>query len=100
MIDITTEKLLSMSQAARLIPPSRSGRATHTSTLVRWIHRGVRGRRLDAVRIGGSWVTSVEALARFAVPAASTAIVDIPVTRSPSAARAARVNAELVAHGI
>ncbi len=99
MIDIKTEKLLSMSQAVRLIPPSRSGRSTHTSTLVRWIHRGVRGRRLEAVRIGGSWFTSLEALARFAVPAASTEPIDNPVTRNLQA-RAARVNAELAAHGI
>lgn len=66
MIDIHKEKLISVSQAAHMIPPTLQGRATHTSTLFCWIHRGSRGRRLEAVRIGGCWFTTIEALARFA----------------------------------
>jgi hypothetical protein len=34
-------------------------------TLHAWIKRGVRGVRLEAVRVGGQWRTSAEALQRF-----------------------------------
>jgi hypothetical protein len=66
VLDITREALLSLTEAARLRPPVRAGRPTHPSTVFRWIARGVRGHRLEAVRLGGSWFTSREALQRFA----------------------------------
>ena len=70
MIDISTEQLLTLPQAARVRPHGRLGRPTHPSTVYRWISRGVRGAagvvRLEGVRIGGSWYTSREALQRFA----------------------------------
>ncbi len=66
MIDIATETLLTPAQAARLRPGIRRGRPTHPSTVFRWIARGVRGHRLEAVRLGGHLFTSVEALQRFA----------------------------------
>ena len=44
MIDIHKEKLISVVQATGLVPPTRPGRKTHASTIIRWIHRGVRGR--------------------------------------------------------
>lgn len=71
MIDLKTEKLISVVQAAAMLPPTRQAKKTHASTIIRWIHRGVRGRRLDALRVGGCWYTSVEALARFAEAAPS-----------------------------
>jgi hypothetical protein len=37
----------------------------HPRTIHNWIRRGVRGIRLDAVRVGSRWWTSVEALHRF-----------------------------------
>ena len=63
MIDLQTEKLVPISQAAALLP----GRPS-TATLWRWRLRGVKGRRLESVEIGGRVYTSVEALQRFAVP--------------------------------
>jgi hypothetical protein len=66
MIDLRTENLISLVQAARLIPPGRNGKATHISTLMRWINPGARGVRLEAVRLGGRWLTSAAALQRFA----------------------------------
>ena len=70
MIDISTEQLLTLSQAARVRPHGRLSRPTHPSTVYRWISRGVRGAagvvKLEGVRIGGSWYTSREALQRFA----------------------------------
>jgi hypothetical protein len=66
MIDLLTERTITLVEAARLVPPGRGGRPTHLSTLLRWIKPGVRGVRLEAVRLGGRWVTSREALQRFA----------------------------------
>lgn len=65
------ETLLSLSQAARRLPPGRHGRPVTLSCLLRWVLDGVPGPeghrvRLEAVRLGGRWLTSVEALARFA----------------------------------
>ena len=66
MIDLQRERLFSLSEAARLRPPGRRGRPTHTSMLYRWITRGLRGHRLEAIRLGGQLYTSAEALQRFA----------------------------------
>jgi hypothetical protein len=66
VIDLSTETLISLTQAARLRPPGRNGRPAHVSTIYRWITSGMSGIRLEAIRIGGSLYTSVEALQRFA----------------------------------
>jgi hypothetical protein len=70
MIDTTAEALLSLPQAARLIPPGRSGKKTHVSTLLRWLSRGAPGPdgdhvRLEAIRVGQRWMTTRESLQRF-----------------------------------
>jgi hypothetical protein len=58
-----------LTQAARLLPSGRNGRPVHVSTLLRWILRGVSTLagpvRLEALRAGGRWFTSAEALRRF-----------------------------------
>ena len=38
----------------------------HISACYRWIQRGVRGAKLEAIRVGGSTYTSMEAIQRFA----------------------------------
>ena len=83
MIDLNEEHLISIAEAARLRPPGRSGRPTHASTVYRWIGGGVRGIKLEAVRLGGSLYTSREAIQRFAerlsAPIASSASTGSPV---------------------
>ena len=66
MIDMSTETLLTLAQAARLRPASRQGRPTHICTIYRWILRGERGCRLEAIRLGGTLYTSHEAMQWFA----------------------------------
>jgi hypothetical protein len=71
MIDIQTEPLIPLAAACDLIPPGRSGRRTHLSTILRWIQKGAKAPdgttlRLEAVRLGGRWMTSAAALQRFA----------------------------------
>lgn len=62
---ILRESLLTLKQAAAAVPPYR-GRKTHVSTIFRWIVHGIGGVRLEAARYGARWVTSREALERFA----------------------------------
>jgi hypothetical protein len=65
MIDITQEELISITQAASIIPRRRAGRKCHIATIYRWIQRGVKGVRLEAIQVGGTRCTSSEALQRF-----------------------------------
>jgi hypothetical protein len=65
VIDLKSETPLSLAQAAALLPPSRGGRRVHRSFLIRAITRGTNGVRLEAVRIGRRWITSVEAIERW-----------------------------------
>jgi hypothetical protein len=68
---LTIESPIPLKDACRLVPPARRGLRCHLSTLVRWITVGCRGPsgervKLEALRIGGRWVTSREALQRLA----------------------------------
>jgi hypothetical protein len=60
MIDHETEHLLSMTQAAKLLP----GRP-NVATLWRWRTSGCRGQRLESLLFGGRRYTSREAIRRF-----------------------------------
>jgi hypothetical protein len=105
MIDMATEKLIPLQKARDEIPPGRNGKRTAFSTVLRWVLDGVntpKGKvRLEAVRLGGRWLTSIQALNRFA--AAQTPNLDGEgVEASPDAttARASKANAELEKVGI
>jgi hypothetical protein len=61
---------LSLSDVARLLPTSRSGRPVHVATLTRWIVDGVRLRdgtrlHLRGTRLPGRWVVEPAALEEF-----------------------------------
>ena len=94
MIDISTETLISMPQAAAMLP----GRPS-LCALWRWRTRGVRGRRLETAIIGGRPYTSVEALARFARHEGGN---EAPTARTPRQRERdiAKAEAELTARGI
>jgi hypothetical protein len=72
MASIFDERVISLHQAAEKLPPSRSGRPIHVGTLIRWVVRGVKGRRLEAFRVGSRWYTTVESLERFALCSATS----------------------------
>lgn len=84
-IDLFTENVISLAEAAATLP-----RRPSISTLHRWRLRGVRGVLLETVLVGGRRCTSREALSRFikkttlaAEPKRRTA----PVTSRSSCAR-------------
>ena len=65
MISIDKEKLVTFAQAAKLVP-SRTGRTLHVTTIHRWASAaGARGVRLESVLVGGTRMTTVEAVQRF-----------------------------------
>ncbi|MCX7424736.1 MAG: DUF1580 domain-containing protein [Planctomycetia bacterium] len=65
MIDPSTETLLSLTQAAKMLPARRVGKRPHVSCLYRWSTAGCRGVVLETIQVGGTRCTSREALARF-----------------------------------
>jgi hypothetical protein len=64
------EQKVPFAKLAEELPPARSGKKCHLSTIIRWATRGARGPsgdlvRLEAARLGNRWVSTREALARF-----------------------------------
>src|SRR5262249_39567935 len=109
---ITSEVLsgsgLSLSQAARRFPPYRASKPVAPSTIFRWIAEGVRLRdgrrlRLEAVRLGGRWLTSELAIQRFISRQPPTFSADSPPTppTPPQRERAAEYAGKVLetAHG-
>jgi hypothetical protein len=88
------ETLRSLAAAARELP-SRTGGHAHATTLWRWATAGVKSPRgvrvrLERVRIGGTWYTSVEALQRFLAALTVTPDAAVPPTpRTPCQRRRA-----------
>ena len=72
---------LALSATGRLFPGHRGGAAVDPSTVFRWVTKGAKTPagglvKLEAVRVGGRWLTSRPAVARFV--AALTPSADAP----------------------
>lgn len=70
-IDLMSETTLSLTDACRRLPAGRNGKRPTISCLIRWIVDGTPGPhgtrvRLEGLRVGGKWITSTEALQRYA----------------------------------
>lgn len=66
-VNLVSEKVVTFAEVPRLgcIPRRRGDRRLHVSTIHRWHLRGIRGIHLEAIRVGGTLCTSVEAMQRF-----------------------------------
>ena len=42
MIDLTAERPIPLAEAAEIVPPARSGKRTHFTTLLRWVLKGAK----------------------------------------------------------
>jgi hypothetical protein len=62
---ILAEDLLTFSQVAKEIQEQQPGSRLHVATVHRWALRGCRGTKLEAVRVGGRWMTSRQSVHRF-----------------------------------
>ena len=96
-IDPFLEQTFPFAQAARRLPALRNDRPVHPATLWRWASHGVRGVRLETVKVGGTTCTSLEVLRRFFAALDG----DAPALAAPLAAPAAdKAAADLDAIGI
>ncbi len=101
MIDLAHESVLSLTDAVEHLPQRRGGRSVHVATLYRWAQRGVRGVKLEALQVGGTKCTSIEALQRFFERLTALDSGDQPTSRTLKARDKASetANAELAATG-
>ena len=93
MIDIGNEELIPIRQVPARLPPRANGKHVHVTTVYRWINHGVRGFRLESLKVGGTTYTSTEALQRFAEGLSHLRNVSTPpysLTRQREIERAAR----------
>jgi hypothetical protein len=65
MIDPNSETLISLADAAKILPRRRGGRRAHVSCIYRWTTAGCKGVILESIQVGGTRCTFREALARF-----------------------------------
>ena len=61
---LNQDNLLSLREAVRFVP-CINGKRRAVSTLYRWCRQGIKGVRLEYVRIGRNVATTPEALERF-----------------------------------
>lgn len=82
MIDLKTDEVVSLAEAARMLPRRRGGKRPHVATLYRWSQGGCRGVRLETIQVGGTRCTSRQAIARFCARLSS--VKDDAPTRPPT----------------
>jgi hypothetical protein len=64
-INLQSEQLVSYHDVVSRVIPGREGKRVHVGTLHRWRTHGLRGIRLESIKVGGRWHTSLEGLERF-----------------------------------
>jgi hypothetical protein len=92
------EKLLSLAAVAASLPGHRGNAHVNPSTLFRWIVKGLRlpggeVARLEAVKVGVAWRTSLEAIERFSARLTDAAVNPADTAPAPTPAPAARKHA-------
>lgn len=107
-IDIHSDRVLSLTDATKALPPI-GGKRLHPSTVWRWCRQGIRGVHLEYARLGHRIVTSEDAIARFAerlaeadVPPGGPKLDDTPKTRTDKQRQrdVTKAEAELAKAGI
>jgi hypothetical protein len=102
-IDLDTETPLPLQQAAKhrlLRAKSRDGKAINFSTVWRWATGGIRGVRLETVRIGSTLCTTDAAIKRFIDRLSNPELSPTQLTPVDSKRAHRRAAAELEAAGI
>jgi hypothetical protein len=91
-MNVNSEHILTLSQLAKRLPRRRAGRPVHPATIHRWREPGVRNIRLECVRIGGIWHTSLEAYRRWVdrLTAWEQRGEDAPTSATPTPRRTAQ----------
>lgn len=60
-----SENIVSLADAAKLLPRRRGGKRPHVSCVYRWTNSGCKGIVLESTQVGATRCTSTEALERF-----------------------------------
>ena len=95
LIDVETDTLTSVRALAR----QRLGKNIAPSTIWRWVRKGCRGCRLEAVQVMGTWHSTPPAFAAFIIGQTAAAYgTDAPATAP--AERSAATKAKLSAAGL
>jgi len=90
------EKLILFAESGQQFP----GRSPSIPTLHRWRLRGVRGVKLETLKVGGRRFTSIEAIARFVEALNEPQSSEPSITAAERQARSAAARAMLQARGI
>ena len=93
MIDVSTEHVISLADAARSLPARRAGKRPHVSCLYRWTVSGCRGIILESVQIGATRCTSRQGLERFFAALTAAAQGEAPVPPPPTKSRRRAIDA-------
>jgi hypothetical protein len=111
IVQLLGEELISLAAAAAMIP-AHHGARTASSTVFRWLTRGVKVPgggilRLEGLRLAGRWLTTREAVQRFLLaqheahgPHATSPMPDLPRTLAQRQRAAQRADAQLKVRGI
>jgi hypothetical protein len=100
-IDPLDPEVRPLAQMARSLGRLRDERPVSPSTLWRWASRGLRGVRLEIVRIGGTACTTPDAIRRFLVEVEARRTQTIPEQpTAPHPTRASAAAEELEVLGI
>lgn len=71
---LLTEDILTLAEARAELARATGRRCRpDKATMHRWIHRGIDGTRLEAIRLGRQWFTSRQAITRFVAERTATA---------------------------
>lgn len=93
MIDALTEDIVSLTEAAKLLPMRRGGKKPHVSCIYRWTVAGCKGVRLESIQVGGTRCTSREALVRFFERLSQATGMDCELSTVRTPSQRARANA-------
>ncbi len=89
-LDILSEDLLTIKQAAKEVPRPVGKKPLHYATAWRWAHRGLRGHKLETVRVGSQLMTSRQRLHAFFLATQQTQTNTNGATLKPLAQRLKR----------
>jgi hypothetical protein len=97
MIDVMSKTAMGLVEAAKRLPLGRRGKPATLSCILRWVLDGVKGPdgvkvKLEAVRLGGRWITDENSIRRFSERL--TPVIDDPPAPTPQTAKRKKRNAE------
>lgn len=83
MSNLIEEGLLTFTDASKKLPMRRRGKRPTPSCLYRWYAYGLRGVKLEGLRVGGNICTTLQALERFFTQLAEARGERMPAIRTP-----------------